>query len=102
MAASPSSGGGLIAAGAAARRSEDIADLIELFSRTQYRAKEVTPRVERVEKRCLELFGRDYKYSVIQNTNGEVCGHYPRQIVYLEYESVEHNKDRYGGPQCCT
>uniref|UniRef100_A0A8C9W5F3 Myotubularin related protein 14 n=1 Tax=Scleropages formosus TaxID=113540 RepID=A0A8C9W5F3_SCLFO len=89
MAASPSSGGGLIAAGAAARRSEDIADLIELFSRTQYRAKEVTPRVERVEKRCLELFGRDYKYSVIQNTNGEVCGHYPRQIVYLEYESVE-------------
>uniref|UniRef100_A0A8C9S404 Myotubularin related protein 14 n=1 Tax=Scleropages formosus TaxID=113540 RepID=A0A8C9S404_SCLFO len=97
MAASPSSGGGLIAAGAAARRSEDIADLIELFSRTQYRAKEVTPRVrvERVEKRCLELFGRDYKYSVIQNTNGEVCGHYPRQIVYLEYESVEHNKDRF-------
>ncbi|MBN3296559.1 MTMRE protein, partial [Amia calva] len=51
--------------------------------------------VERIEKRCLELFGRDYKYSVIQNTNGEVCGHYPRQIVFLEYESYEHDKDRF-------
>lgn len=32
-------------AGATARKSEDIADLIDLFSKTQYRAKEVTPRV---------------------------------------------------------
>ena len=43
----------------------------------------------------MELFGRDYKYSVIHNTNGEVCGHYPRQIVFLEYECTEPNKDRY-------
>ncbi|KAG2471305.1 MTMRE protein, partial [Polypterus senegalus] len=51
--------------------------------------------VEQIEKRCLELFGRNYKYSIIQNANGEVCGHYPRQIVFLEYESLEHDKDRY-------
>ncbi|KAL4655631.1 myotubularin-related protein 14 [Arapaima gigas] len=95
MAALPSAGGVLSGLGPPARRSEDIAELIELFSKTQYRAKEVTPRVERVEKRCLDLFGRDYKYSVIQNINGEVCGHYPRQIVYLEYESTEPTKDRF-------
>uniref|UniRef100_A0A4W5MWG4 Myotubularin related protein 14 n=1 Tax=Hucho hucho TaxID=62062 RepID=A0A4W5MWG4_9TELE len=53
------------------------------------------PLVETIEKRCLELFGRDYKYSVIYNTNGEVCGHYPQQIVFLEYESTELHKDRF-------
>ncbi|XP_060724022.1 myotubularin-related protein 14 isoform X2 [Tachysurus vachellii] len=87
--------GSLSAAGTTVRKSEEIADLIDLFSKTQYRAKEVTPRVERIEKRCLELFGRDYKYCVIQNSNGEVCGHYPRQIVYLEYECTEPNKESF-------
>lgn len=48
-----------------------------------------------IENRCLELFARDYKYSVIQNSNGEVCGHYPRQIVFLEYECTDIEKDRY-------
>uniref|UniRef100_A0A667WYJ6 Myotubularin related protein 14 n=1 Tax=Myripristis murdjan TaxID=586833 RepID=A0A667WYJ6_9TELE len=95
MAASPSAAASLTASGLPIRKSEEIADLIDLFSKTQYRAKEVTPRVEAIEKRCLELFGRDYKYSVIHNTNGEVCGHYPRQIVYLEYECTEVQKDRF-------
>ncbi|XP_029006603.1 myotubularin-related protein 14 isoform X3 [Betta splendens] len=95
MAASPSAASGVSAAGLPVRKSEDIADLIDLFSRTQYRAKEVGPRVEVIENRCLELFARDYKYSVIQNSNGEVCGHYPRQIVFLEYECTDIEKDRY-------
>uniref|UniRef100_A0A8C7UIN3 Myotubularin related protein 14 n=1 Tax=Oncorhynchus mykiss TaxID=8022 RepID=A0A8C7UIN3_ONCMY len=51
--------------------------------------------IQSTKKRCLELFGRDYKYSVIHNTNGEVCGHYPQQIVFLEYESTELHKDRF-------
>uniref|UniRef100_A0A671TJ38 Myotubularin related protein 14 n=1 Tax=Sparus aurata TaxID=8175 RepID=A0A671TJ38_SPAAU len=61
----------------------------------QYRAKEVTPRVEEIEKHCLELFARDYKYSIIHNANGEVCGHYPRQIVFLEYECTDVERDRF-------
>uniref|UniRef100_A0AAY4E2V1 Myotubularin related protein 14 n=1 Tax=Denticeps clupeoides TaxID=299321 RepID=A0AAY4E2V1_9TELE len=77
------------------RRSEEIAELIDLFSKTQYRAKEVGPRVEMIEKRCLELFGRDYRYSIIHNASGEICGHYPRQIVFLEYECTEPSKDRF-------
>lgn len=52
-------------------------------------------QVEAIEKRCLELFARDYKYSIIQNSSGEVCGHYPRQIVFLEYESTDGDRDRY-------
>ncbi|NXN15719.1 MTMRE protein, partial [Indicator maculatus] len=42
------------------------------------------PQVERIERRCLELFGRDYRYSVVSNVHGEVCAHYPRHIVLLE------------------
>uniref|UniRef100_A0A4W5RX13 Myotubularin related protein 14 n=1 Tax=Hucho hucho TaxID=62062 RepID=A0A4W5RX13_9TELE len=95
MAAFPSVSGSLTASGLmiSGRKTEEIADLIDLFSKTQYRAKEVTPRVETIEKRCLEIFGRDYKYSVIHNANGEVCGHYPRQMVFLEYECTELHKD---------
>uniref|UniRef100_A0A8C9ZJ95 Myotubularin related protein 14 n=1 Tax=Sander lucioperca TaxID=283035 RepID=A0A8C9ZJ95_SANLU len=95
MAACPSSAGGYSASGLSVRKSEEIADLIDLFSKMQYRAKEVTPRVEAIEKRCLELFARDYKYSIIHNSNGEVCGHYPRQIVFLEYECTDVERDRF-------
>lgn len=87
--------GGFPAPGLLVRKSEEITDLIDLFSKTQYRAKEVTPRVEAIETRCLHLFARDYKYSIIQNTNGEVCGHYPRQMVFLEYECLDVEKDRF-------
>lgn len=47
MAASPSAAGGSTGANVSARRSEEIADLIDLFSKTQYRAKEATARVRR-------------------------------------------------------
>ncbi|CAL9704398.1 unnamed protein product [Knipowitschia caucasica] len=76
----------MAASGLSLRKSEEIADLIYLFSKTQYRAKEVTPQVEEIERRTLDLFSKDYKYSIIHNYNGEVCGHYPRQIVFLEQE----------------
>ncbi|XP_040059244.1 phosphatidylinositol-3,5-bisphosphate 3-phosphatase MTMR14 isoform X2 [Gasterosteus aculeatus] len=95
MAASLASAGGHAAPGLSIRKSEEIADLIDLFSKMQYRAKEATPRVEAIEKRCLELFARDYKYSIIDNSNGEVCGHYPRQIVFLEYQCTDVEKDRF-------
>uniref|UniRef100_A0A3Q2Z4J4 Myotubularin related protein 14 n=1 Tax=Hippocampus comes TaxID=109280 RepID=A0A3Q2Z4J4_HIPCM len=95
MAASPSVAGGFKATGLSARKGEEIMDLIDLFSKTQYRAKEVTPRMESIETCCLELFAKDYKYSVIHNANGEVCGHYPRRIVFLEYECTDVDRDRF-------
>ncbi|XP_069332171.1 phosphatidylinositol-3,5-bisphosphate 3-phosphatase MTMR14 isoform X8 [Eulemur rufifrons] len=76
-----------------------LGELLEEFSRTQYRAKDGSgtggSKVERIEKRCLELFGRDYCFSVIPNVNGDICGHYPRHIVFLEYESSEKEKDTF-------
>ncbi|XP_069499343.1 phosphatidylinositol-3,5-bisphosphate 3-phosphatase MTMR14 isoform X2 [Ambystoma mexicanum] len=68
-------------------------ELLEEFSRAQYRTKEGGPKVDSIEKRCLDLFSRDYCYSLILNENGELCGHYPRLIVFLEYESTVHDKD---------
>uniref|UniRef100_A0A670K607 Myotubularin related protein 14 n=1 Tax=Podarcis muralis TaxID=64176 RepID=A0A670K607_PODMU len=47
---------------------------------------------ERIEKCCLELFGKDYCFSVIHNGNGEICSHYPRLIVFLEYESTDQER----------
>lgn len=80
-------------------REPGLGELLEEFSRTQYRAKDCSgaggSKVERIEKRCLELFGRDYCYSVIQNVNGDICGHYPQHIVFLEYESSEKEKDTF-------
>ncbi|XP_032654828.1 phosphatidylinositol-3,5-bisphosphate 3-phosphatase MTMR14 isoform X3 [Chelonoidis abingdonii] len=79
-----------------------LAELLLAFSRAQYRAKDgggggagSSAKVERIEKRCLELFGRDYCYSLIQNVNGEICGHYPRQIVFLEYESTDRERNMF-------
>ncbi|XP_065605546.1 myotubularin-related protein 14 isoform X3 [Cyrtonyx montezumae] len=69
-----------------------LAELLLEFSRAQYRAKDgggnAASKVERIERRCLELFGRDYRYSVISNAHGEVCAHYPRHIVLLERDNA--------------
>ncbi|XP_076202563.1 phosphatidylinositol-3,5-bisphosphate 3-phosphatase MTMR14 isoform X1 [Aptenodytes patagonicus] len=67
-----------------------LAELLLEFSRAQYRAKDgggAAAKAERIERRCLELFGRDYRYSVILNAHGEVCAHYPRHIVLLERDA---------------
>ncbi|XP_074769904.1 phosphatidylinositol-3,5-bisphosphate 3-phosphatase MTMR14 isoform X6 [Athene noctua] len=67
-----------------------LAELLLEFSRAQYRAKDgggAAAKVERIERRCLELFGRDYRYSVIPNVHGEICAHYPRHIVLLERDA---------------
>ncbi|KAE8612436.1 hypothetical protein XENTR_v10012854 [Xenopus tropicalis] len=76
-------------------RWDALSELLEEFSKAQYRAKDVNPKVERIEKRCLELFSKDYCFSIIQNASGELCSHYPRQIVFLEYESTVEDKNMF-------
>ncbi|XP_042307444.1 myotubularin-related protein 14 isoform X2 [Sceloporus undulatus] len=104
---------GLQAAGAGERA---LAELLLEFSRAQYRARDggggggsgaggggggvpgggggpgSNTKVECIEKCCLELFSRDYCYSLIHNMNGEICSHYPRLIVFLEYESTDQER----------
>ncbi|XP_055114938.1 myotubularin-related protein 14 isoform X6 [Symphalangus syndactylus] len=98
-AAAAASAGASASSGNQPPQEPGLGELLEEFSRTQYRAKDGSgtggSKVERIEKRCLELFGRDYCFSVIPNTNGDICGHYPRHIVFLEYESSEKEKDTF-------
>ncbi|KAK3101503.1 hypothetical protein FSP39_004066 [Pinctada imbricata] len=44
-------------------------------------------------ERCLVLFSKDYRYSVVKNFNGELCGHYPSKIVLLEYQLSEEERN---------
>ncbi|XP_006506889.1 myotubularin-related protein 14 isoform X2 [Mus musculus] len=98
-AAAAASAGSTASSGSPPPQEPGLWELLEEFSRTQYRAKDSGgksgSKVERIEKRCLELFGRDYCFSVIPNVNGDICGHYPRHIVFLEYESSEKEKDTF-------
>ncbi|XP_052030469.1 myotubularin-related protein 14 isoform X2 [Apodemus sylvaticus] len=98
-AAAAASAGSTASSGSPQPQEPGLWELLEEFSRTQYRAKDSGgksgSKVERIEKRCLELFGRDYCFSVIPNVNGDICGHYPRHIVFLEYESSEKEKDTF-------
>ncbi|XP_076469261.1 phosphatidylinositol-3,5-bisphosphate 3-phosphatase MTMR14-like isoform X2 [Babylonia areolata] len=76
-------------------RQADIDHLLEHFSKNTYSAKgDVTGML--ALKNCLDLFGKDYAYTVINNSGGKLCGHYPSQIVVLEYEgSTPSNDNRY-------
>ncbi|XP_063142155.1 myotubularin-related protein 14 isoform X3 [Rattus norvegicus] len=98
-AAAAASAGSTASSGSPPPQEPGLWELLEEFSRTQYRAKDSGgksgSKVELIEKRCLELFGRDYCFSVIPNVNGDICGHYPRHIVFLEYESSEKEKDTF-------
>lgn len=80
----------------------DTRQLLDHFSKTQYRARDNSSKIEGFERKCLALFGKDYKYSVILNSNGELCGHYPGKLVILEYmlgaeglEEREHVESMY-------
>lgn len=77
-------------------RQTDIENLLDHFSRSAFSAKgDVTGML--ALKTCLDLFGKDYAYTVINNSRGQLCGHYPNQIVVLEYEgsSTSNVDNRY-------
>ncbi|XP_052285662.1 myotubularin-related protein 14-like isoform X2 [Dreissena polymorpha] len=64
---------------------DEIHNLIEVFSKKSYKVTGDT-KVDPVAEKCLKLFSKDYHFSVINNTVGSLCAHYPSKIVILEYE----------------
>lgn len=63
----------------------DIDNLLEHFSKNSYSTKgNVTGML--VMNTCLDLFGKDYTYTIINNSGGVLCGHYPSKLVVLDYE----------------
>ncbi|XP_064604588.1 myotubularin-related protein 14-like isoform X2 [Liolophura sinensis] len=67
-------------------RPEDIHHLLDIFVKAPFRAKESDRKTDGIIQKCLDLFGRDYEFAIINNTNGELCGTYPTKLVVLEYE----------------
>lgn len=63
-------------------RSE-LFELVKYFSKYPHRARDINSKVEGIQKKCLQLFAKDYKFTTITN-NGDLCGHYPLKLVILE------------------
>ncbi|XP_062617717.1 myotubularin-related protein 14-like [Saccostrea cucullata] len=83
-------------------KPEDIHNLLEHCVKTAHKVKDGDIEGEFIMERCLVLFSKDYRYSVIKNFSGELCGHYPSKVVFLEYQLSEderNNKKRYDDVQ---
>ncbi|XP_078343302.1 phosphatidylinositol-3,5-bisphosphate 3-phosphatase MTMR14-like isoform X2 [Oculina patagonica] len=64
-------------------RSE-LLELVHYFSKYPFRTRDTNSKVEGIQKKCLQLFAKDYKFTTITNNNGDLCGHYPLKLVILE------------------
>ncbi|XP_065829731.1 myotubularin-related protein 14-like [Oscarella lobularis] len=73
-----------LSSGKAALDENAIEDLLRHFSKSSYKAKKEDAHSEVLLKRCLHLFGRDFSVSLISNKSGEMCGHYPHDLILLE------------------
>ncbi|GFN88842.1 myotubularin-related protein 14 [Plakobranchus ocellatus] len=65
---------------------DDTFKLLCHFVKTSHRIKSPDIRGETVMEMCSVLFARDYKFTIIPNMQGELCGHYPMKLVLMEYE----------------
>ncbi|ESO11037.1 hypothetical protein HELRODRAFT_190283 [Helobdella robusta] len=77
---------------------EAIEDLIYCGFKNSYLVSTKEPKSAQIMETCLRLFSKDYKYSVnmisfrlINNTDGNLCDHYPEKIAILEQLNTETN-----------
>ncbi|XP_060574383.1 myotubularin-related protein 14-like [Ruditapes philippinarum] len=74
-------------------RADEIHTLLEHFSKNSYRVKGDS-KGDPVTDKCLKLFAKDYQFTVINNTTGDLCSHYPSKLAILEYEKSSTVKER--------
>ncbi|XP_045166694.2 myotubularin-related protein 14-like [Mercenaria mercenaria] len=74
-------------------RADEIHALLEHFSKNSYRVKG-DPKGDPVTGKCLKLYAKDYQFTVINNTAGDLCAHYPSKLAVLEYEKCSTVKER--------
>ncbi|KAK1130620.1 hypothetical protein K0M31_018739 [Melipona bicolor] len=71
----------------------ELKQLIIYFAKNTYKAKEADSMSQDIMQKCLSLIDVDYKYSIIYNTTGDICQHYPSHLVILEKEKIHKCKD---------
>ncbi|XP_014283485.1 myotubularin-related protein 14 [Halyomorpha halys] len=67
-------------------KNEVLQNLILYFSKNTFKAKDNDPTVQAVMQKCIDLVSLDYSCILIANTNGELCAHYPSQLIIMENE----------------
>ncbi|CAG5127189.1 unnamed protein product [Candidula unifasciata] len=70
--------------------ADDISRLLSHFVKTSHRVKSSDVKGETIMEQCMLLIGKDYKYTVVPNLNGELCGHYPMKLIITEFERDTH------------
>ncbi|XP_012937389.1 myotubularin-related protein 14 [Aplysia californica] len=81
-------------------QEDDIGKLLGHFAKNSHRVKTADIKGETIMERCTLLFGKDYKFTIVPNFNGELCGHYPMKLIITEFErdavsSTEHVESRH-------
>ncbi|KAK9293461.1 hypothetical protein QLX08_011604 [Tetragonisca angustula] len=71
----------------------ELKQLIIYFSKNTYRATAADSMSQDIIQKCLSLIDIDYKYSIIHNTTGDVCSHYPTHLIILEKEKIDKYRD---------
>ncbi|XP_015171073.1 PREDICTED: myotubularin-related protein 14 [Polistes dominula] len=64
--------------------TKDLQELVVYFSKNIYQTKDESETNQIIMQRCLLLSSLDYTLSVINNHLGELCGHYPSQLILLQ------------------
>ncbi|XP_054281383.1 myotubularin-related protein 14 [Macrosteles quadrilineatus] len=65
----------------------EIQSLIEYFSKTMYRAKYADDIAKDVMGKCIELAKLDYNVTILDNSSGDLCAHYPSHLIFMESEN---------------
>lgn len=49
-------------------------------------------QIQEIMQRCKLLASFDYDYHIIDNNEGNLCGHYPRDLIILEHDKLQSSK----------
>lgn len=68
---------------------DDVRGLLKYISKYSYKLRD-NSKVLSIEKKCKELFSKDYEIQLIDNTNGELANTYPSQLIIPQNKEIQH------------
>ncbi|XP_072749805.1 phosphatidylinositol-3,5-bisphosphate 3-phosphatase MTMR14 [Anoplolepis gracilipes] len=71
---------------------DTLENLITYFAKNTYKTKDADVRTQEIMQRCMLLASFDYEYYTIDNSEGSLCGHYPRYLIILEHEKIRSSR----------
>ncbi|GAB1863085.1 Myotubularin-related protein 14 [Camponotus japonicus] len=71
---------------------DTLENLITYFAKNTYKTKATDVRTQEIMQRCMLLASFDYEYYIIDNSEGNLCGHYPGYLIILEHDKIRSSK----------